>query len=109
MFLPLAIQLTNRPFILNSGPFCFRYLDKYEKAHFLGETHNAIEDDEDTGGGRHKRWSNVRNAQPTVPLAYNHSQHQITGKLGISLVVIVLSFDFCSKTFMLSASFALGL
>ncbi|KAI5733005.1 hypothetical protein M8J76_006582 [Diaphorina citri] len=61
-----------------------RYLDKYEKAHFLGETHNAIEDDEDTGGGRHKRWSNVRNAQPTVPLAYNHSQHQITDSVRAS-------------------------
>lgn len=54
----------------------FRYLDRYEKVHFLGEDgQQADDDDEDS---RHRKWS--ARALHSVPLTYNHAQHNIAGK-----------------------------
>lgn len=51
-----------------------RYLDRYEKVHFLGEeTERGNDDDVDS---RHRRWSS--RALHTVPLAYNHHQHNVS-------------------------------
>ncbi|XP_065205597.1 AT-rich interactive domain-containing protein 2 isoform X2 [Planococcus citri] len=48
-----------------------RYLDRYEKIHFLGETlDRGVDDDEDS---RHKRFS-TRTLHP-VPQLYNYHQH----------------------------------
>lgn len=49
-----------------------RYLDRYEKIHFLGEddSRNIDETDDDN---RHKKWSNKNFNE--VPLKYNHGQH----------------------------------
>ncbi|XP_025411426.1 AT-rich interactive domain-containing protein 2 isoform X3 [Sipha flava] len=50
-----------------------RYLDRYEKINFLGETGSiAGDDDEDS---RHKKWS--ARALHSVPLVYNHHQHTV--------------------------------
>lgn len=53
----------------------YRYLDRYEKINFLGETGSiAGDDDEDS---RHKKWS--ARALHSVPLVYNHHQHTVNG------------------------------
>lgn len=55
--------------------FIIRYLDRYEKINFLGETGSiAGDDDEDS---RHKKWS--ARALHSVPLVYNHHQHAVNG------------------------------
>lgn len=54
--------------------FC-RYLDRYEKVHFLGEEHERGSDDDEES--RHKRWS--ARALHSVPLTYNYQQHNIAG------------------------------
>ncbi|KAK1118896.1 hypothetical protein K0M31_014666 [Melipona bicolor] len=52
-----------------------RYLDRYEKVHFLGEDgQQADDDDEDS---RHRKWS--ARALHSVPLTYNHHQHNVAG------------------------------
>lgn len=54
----------------------FRYLDRYEKVHFLGEDgQQADDEDEDS---RHRKWS--ARALHSVPLTYNHHQHNVAGK-----------------------------
>uniref|UniRef100_A0ABD2WG46 ARID domain-containing protein n=1 Tax=Trichogramma kaykai TaxID=54128 RepID=A0ABD2WG46_9HYME len=54
-----------------------RYLDRYEKVHFLGEDgHQADDDDDDS---RHRKW-NARSLH-SVPLTYNHNQHNIAESL----------------------------
>ncbi|KAK0096264.1 hypothetical protein PV326_005915, partial [Microctonus aethiopoides] len=54
-----------------------RYLDRYEKVHFLGEDgHQADDDDEDS---RHRKWS--ARSLHSVPLTYNHHQHNVTESL----------------------------
>jgi len=59
--------------------FFFRYLDRYEKVHFLGEDgQQADDDDEDS---RHRKWS--ARALHSVPLTYNHHQHNIAGELNM--------------------------
>ncbi|RZF48547.1 hypothetical protein LSTR_LSTR011162 [Laodelphax striatellus] len=73
-----------------------RYLDRYEKAHFLGdvvEGRTAEEEEEAAGGGsRHHRprWS--AKALHSVPLVYNHAQHNVTGSgwLGGSSLEVAL-------------------
>lgn len=61
-----------------------RYLDRYEKIHFLGEdADRASEDDEES---RHKRWS--AKALHSVPLTYNHHQHNIAGEFRTFVKVI---------------------
>ncbi|KYM81304.1 AT-rich interactive domain-containing protein 2 [Atta colombica] len=53
------------------------YLDRYEKVHFLGEDgQQADDDDEDS---RHRKWS--ARALHSVPLTYNHHQHNIAESL----------------------------
>lgn len=50
-----------------------RYLDRYEKVHFLGEDgQQADDDDEDS---RHRKWS--ARALHSVPLTYNYHQHNV--------------------------------
>lgn len=59
--------------------YCFRYLDRYEKVHFLGEDgQQADDDDEDS---RHRKWS--ARALHSVPLTYNHHQHNVAGNYRI--------------------------
>lgn len=61
--------------------FVTRYLDRYEKVHFLGEVgERANDDDEDN---RHRRWS--ARALHSVPLTYNYSQHNVNGKLCLEM------------------------
>lgn len=52
-----------------------RYLDRYEKVHFLGEddSRNVDENDDEN---RHKKWSNKNFNE--VPLKYNYNQHNVT-------------------------------
>ncbi|XP_064215038.1 AT-rich interactive domain-containing protein 2 isoform X4 [Tribolium castaneum] len=50
-----------------------RYLDRWEKVHFLGEEADRGSDDDEES--RHKRWS--ARALHSVPLTYNYSQHVI--------------------------------
>lgn len=60
----------------------FRYLDRYEKVHFLGEDgQQADDDDEDS---RHRKWS--ARALHSVPLTYNHHQHNVAGNCPISFL-----------------------
>ncbi len=55
----------------------FRYLDSYEKVHFLGEEDESEDtwynDEEDTRSRRQKS----QRITATVPLVYNHQQHNI--------------------------------
>ncbi|XP_034251223.1 AT-rich interactive domain-containing protein 2 isoform X2 [Thrips palmi] len=51
-----------------------RYLDRYEKVHFLGDDGGRGSDDDDDS--RHKRWS--ARALHAVPLTYNAYQHNLT-------------------------------
>ncbi|XP_033217810.1 AT-rich interactive domain-containing protein 2 isoform X2 [Belonocnema kinseyi] len=54
-----------------------RYLDRYEKVHFLGEDgQQADDDDEDS---RHRKWS--ARSLHSVPLTYNHHQHNVNESL----------------------------
>lgn len=53
-----------------------RYLDRYEKVHFLGEDGGRGSDDDDDS--RHKRWS--ARALHSVPLTYNAYQHVLSGE-----------------------------
>ncbi|XP_044020286.1 uncharacterized protein LOC122860511 isoform X2 [Aphidius gifuensis] len=54
-----------------------RYLDRYEKVHFLGEDgQQADDDDEDS---RHRKWS--ARSLHSVPLTYNHHQHNVAETL----------------------------
>lgn len=53
-----------------------RYLDRWEKVHYLGEEADRGSDDDEES--RHKRWS--ARALHSVPLTYNYTQHNIAGK-----------------------------
>uniref|UniRef100_A0A0K8S4F2 AT-rich interactive domain-containing protein 2 n=1 Tax=Lygus hesperus TaxID=30085 RepID=A0A0K8S4F2_LYGHE len=54
-----------------------RYLDRYEKIHYLGEIgERGGDDDEDS---RHRRWS--ARSLHSVPLTYNHGQHNVNESL----------------------------
>ncbi|XP_044582230.1 AT-rich interactive domain-containing protein 2 isoform X2 [Cotesia glomerata] len=54
-----------------------RYLDRYEKVHFLGEDgQQADDDDEDS---RHRKWS--ARSLHSVPLTYNYHQHNVAESL----------------------------
>ncbi|KAJ6624823.1 AT-rich interactive domain-containing protein 2 [Pseudolycoriella hygida] len=56
-----------------------RYLDRFEKVHFLGEDSERVDDADDDN--RHKKWNNkVINE---VPLKYNYSQHAVPDGLRI--------------------------
>lgn len=74
--------------------FVDRYLDRYEKVHFLGEVgERANDDDEDN---RHRRWS--ARALHSVPLTYNYSQHNVNGKIWAKIL-----FCCCRCYFILQA------
>lgn len=53
-----------------------RYLDRWEKVHYLGEEADRGSDDDEES--RHKRWS--ARALHSVPHTYNYTQHNITGE-----------------------------
>jgi hypothetical protein len=53
----------------------YRYLDRYEKVHYLGEDVDRGSDDDEES--RHRRWS--ARALHSVPLTYNHHQHNVAG------------------------------
>lgn len=57
-----------------------RYLDKYEKTHFLGED-NERNDDGDELMNRHKKWNN-KNLND-VPMKYNYNQHIVPDNLRV--------------------------
>lgn len=70
--------------------FFNRYLDRYEKINFLGETGSiAGDDDEDS---RHKKWS--ARALHSVPLVYNHHQHSVVGKYKFILYLNFKKYNF---------------
>lgn len=71
-----------------------RYLDRWEKVHFLGEEADRGSDDDEES--RHKRWS--ARALHSVPLTYNYQQHNIAGEWVKSAHVYALpsSFPSCS-------------
>ncbi|XP_069680497.1 AT-rich interactive domain-containing protein 2 isoform X8 [Periplaneta americana] len=54
-----------------------RYLDRYEKVHYLGEDVDRGSDDDEES--RHRRWS--ARALHSVPLTYNHHQHNVADAL----------------------------
>ncbi|XP_066999631.2 AT-rich interactive domain-containing protein 2 isoform X4 [Anabrus simplex] len=54
-----------------------RYLDRYEKLHYLGEDVDRASDDDEES--RHRRWS--ARALHSVPLTYNHHQHNVAENL----------------------------
>ncbi|XP_037913494.1 AT-rich interactive domain-containing protein 2 isoform X3 [Hermetia illucens] len=56
-----------------------RYLDKYERLHFLGEDPDRADEPDDEG--RHKKWS-AKNFT-SVPMTYNYSQHQVSEPLRV--------------------------
>ncbi|XP_019890083.1 AT-rich interactive domain-containing protein 2 isoform X4 [Ooceraea biroi] len=66
---------------INSGvglkQIYLRYLDRYEKVHFLGEDGQTADDDDEDS--RHRKWS--ARALHSVPLTYNHHQHNIAESL----------------------------
>ena len=49
-----------------------RYLDRYERLHFLGEDNDRSIDEGDDDN-RHKKWNNKNFTE--VPLKYNYNQH----------------------------------
>ncbi|XP_057671699.1 AT-rich interactive domain-containing protein 2 isoform X8 [Diorhabda carinulata] len=51
-----------------------RYLDRWEKVHFLHEDADRASDDDEES--RHKRWS--ARSLHSVPCSYNYSQHNVT-------------------------------
>lgn len=52
-----------------------RYLDRYEKIHFLGDNNERADDNEDEN--RHKKWNDKSHNE--IPLKYNYSQHMVPG------------------------------
>lgn len=65
-------------FIINFFPLYFiRYLDRYEKVHYLGESGDRHDEEEDIES-RHRRWS--ARSMHSVPLTYNYHQHNVVGK-----------------------------
>ncbi|XP_015111564.1 AT-rich interactive domain-containing protein 2 isoform X2 [Diachasma alloeum] len=77
----LCEQFYLPPGCVNSGvglkQIYLRYLDRYEKVHFLGEDgHQGDDDDEDS---RHRKWS--ARSLHSVPLTYNHNQHNVAESL----------------------------
>ncbi|BES90510.1 Brahma associated protein 170kD [Nesidiocoris tenuis] len=70
------------PKCLNAGvaikQIYLRYLDRYEKIHYMGEIgeRGGVDEDEDS---RHRRWS-TKNLH-AVPLTYNHGQHNVNESL----------------------------
>lgn len=59
-----------------------RYLDRYEKLHFMTEDNDRADDADDDN--RHKKWNN-KNMVNEVPLKYNYAQHNISEAMRSSL------------------------
>lgn len=57
-----------------------RYLERYERVHFLGDSIDRMDDeDDDAESNRHRKLS-VRSLH-SVPQTYNYSQHYLSGKV----------------------------
>jgi AT-rich interactive domain-containing protein 2 len=54
-----------------------RFLDQFEKVNFLGEPADRNEDDEEEN--RHKKWTVRALHKKSVPMVYNHNQHNVPG------------------------------
>ena len=75
-FLPADVMSFSY-FFLFCFAICFRYLELYEKVHFFGEDPDQRRNDcPDELPGQRKKVSQVS----TVPMRYNHYQHQLSGK-----------------------------
>lgn len=59
-----------------------RYLDRYEKIHFLGEDNDRIAD-ENEDDTRHKKWNNKHFNE--IPLKYNYQQHNVADSMRATL------------------------
>lgn len=82
--------------------FCFawrRYLDRWEKVHYLGEEADRGSDEDEES--RHKRWS--ARALHSVPITYNHSQHNVAGEFKY-LLILDMSMCINMKTYFLDVS-----
>lgn len=66
-----------------------RYLDRYEKLHFLGED-NDRNNDEGDDDNRHKKWNNKNLNE--IPLKYNYAQHNVSGMFHTIIHVFFYSF-----------------
>ena len=75
-----------------------RYLDTYEKIHYLGEDGDDADDDDwykDAEDSRSRRQKSQK-VQNSIPLSYNLNQHNVSGKkfrafmVSFSLVLILL-------------------
>lgn len=64
-----------------------RYLDRWERVHFLGEEADRGSDDDEES--RHKRWS--ARALHSVPLTYNYNQHNIPGEFSFHSIHCILT------------------
>ena len=61
-----------------------RYLDTYEKIHYLGEDKDDADDDDwykDAEDSRSRRQKSQK-VQNSIPLSYNLNQHNVSGMLG---------------------------
>lgn len=82
--------------------FCFawrRYLDRWEKVHYLGEEADRGSDEDEES--RHKRWS--ARALHSVPITYNHSQHNVAGEFKY-LLILDMSMCINMKIYFLDVS-----
>lgn len=59
-----------------------RFLDKYERVHFLGEDNDRNNDEVDEDN-RHKKWSNKNLNE--IPLKYNYNQHIVSGRICLTI------------------------
>ena len=61
-----------------------RYLDTYEKIHYLGEDKDDADDDDwykDAEDSRSRRQKSQK-VQNSIPLSYNLNQHNVSGMFG---------------------------
>lgn len=67
-----------------------RYLDRYEKLHFLGDSNERADDGEDEN--RHKKWNDKSHNE--IPLKYNYSQHMVPGNnINVTIEVLFFAYD----------------
>lgn len=56
-----------------------RYLDRYEKVYFLGESLDRADDEDDESEKMHVKRLSSRTLH-SIPQTYNHHQHYLSGK-----------------------------
>ena len=68
-----------------------RYLDTYEKIHYLGEDGDDADDDDwykDAEDSRSRRQKSQK-VQNSIPLSYNLNQHNVSGKKFRAFMVLL--------------------